>query len=650
MAKREIDLYQSSLPELDSILHNQSVSDLSWLNVDVDEYKAFSAVPKQNLDVIPELQKALLEDEDSGVPHLIPLKPHNIVNQNPLDKPQSVQRTHSDVIRNRVAKLVMSGMASKEIGEKLQLEFSPSDIGSASVQIKEVLSERGLIGNVYIDAKHFPLASRDPKERKLAQVLSKKAQFVIGGCVGSNGCNCHQTGYCKTFGGKRVVAEVPYGPNLIAQYAPGLAAEKRSVDVKSAVASNTREAWKAVLKLAFNAPVAASRPDGVRTVHQQDRHVPVQPSAQEVIDFWNRKISSDSIDPIPSATYTQYSRRMMAGYDDRQFLVASTEKDLRDLAGEYGILGHTYLDVDAIGGCRTALEFIKRKNSRPDFFIRRSANCSLCQGQADGACAELCKIGSIVTSKPTYDRQIFAFALRRASADGRISPNQIETAIGRAGDNSNWAKLTSEANLYKPAEVVQTDYQGLRLQAFYGSRGNELGHAELDPESVRLAIGHLMNIGLHGKALQAAILKQYSRSDLAQMPEVGRQASVDDGVQGTYFIDPTVYNDYGHGCETGSKSFHKRGPKNLLAAGSCTGCQLQTAPGWCTKYAKNLIRSVSEEVRIQIASKRSLPVVQPMVEQDPAYKYGLSNEIQVDMNGAKGRPLNIEIDGPSFDD
>ena len=279
-----LDLSNEGMGDISDILHNQGVSDLSWLAVDEEEYRKFEALPKQNLDFIPELQKALVREEDDDVPHLIPLRPHALVNTNPLYAPKAPVKDMSTPIRNRVARLVMAGTPSREIGEKLQLEFTRDEIQAAATTIKEILNERGLLGNVYVDASHFPLASRDPREKKLAQTLSKNASFVIGGCGGSNGCDCHQSGFCKTFGGKRVVSEVPYGPKLASVYSSKLADEKRPLDGRLASAKS-REDWKSLIQSAFLKPAIHNNPDGVKTIQHRTQVEKLKISPEDVKGF-----------------------------------------------------------------------------------------------------------------------------------------------------------------------------------------------------------------------------------------------------------------------------------------------------------------------------------------------------------------------------
>jgi hypothetical protein len=342
---------------------------------------------------------------------------------------------------------------------------------------------------------------------------------------------------------------------------------------------------------------------------------------------------------------------MMDGHDDRNFLISSVNSDLRSLSHEYGILGHTYLDSDALGGCRNTHSFIKKNNLSPDFIVRRSSSCSMCKNAYDGACAEMCKRSSIVASKPEVNKETFISSMERAISQGRVASEQARNALHAATDGSNWTKLTSQLNLYVPPESV-VEYSGIRASAHNGNPGRIDTNVTtiMDPEEVRKTLSHMMNMGLSGRALQSSVLSRYSISDLRQVPEVGRRASIDDGVQGHYFIDPTAYRDYGRGCSEGSKHFRKKGAPNVLASTECTGCTLQTSPGWCSKYSKSLIRQVPAQVREHVASSRKLPVIQRQLVENPVEKYELSSEITVDLNGSKFTDMDISITGGNLGD
>ena len=657
MAEKKLDA-SGGMNDITSLMHNQGLADLSWLAVDEKEYRAYEALPKQNLDTIPELQKAVSMAE--GVPHVVPLRPHTIVNRNPSDTLPVSAIDISAPIRNRVARLMMAGLPLEDLPKRLSLEFAHGDIVLAKDAIQDVLRERGLLGNVYVDAKHFPRAASDPKERKLAALLGKDALYVVGGCGGTRGCPCSQTGFCSVFGGKQVVAEVPWGPKVAAHYAPRLAAEKRPMDFSGTAG------WKERIRAAFlNSPISHD-PDGVQRVHTTLPAPEVKVTKADIASFWARRQVSSTAEPAPSPSYMKYAKRMMDGHDDTAILIASGNPELASLASEYGLLGHSYVDVDAIGGCRQALAFIKKAGSiTPDFAVRRNASCDHCKCADDGACAEIGKVAFIVDRRPQFDMRSFARSLLRGVTKGTITIEQARVAASNVKANAarswpswrpaSWTVLTAKMNLFVPPKAAAAPFSGIRAPGHFGTTTSALAShvgPQLNAEEVRRSISHLMNTGLTGRALTSAVLSKYSKEDLQSVADVGRRIAAEDGVQGVYFIDPTAYSDYGRGCEAGAKAFRKKegsAPFVLVASG-CTGCMLQTAPGWCSKYSKTLIRQVPTQVRKASAeAKRQLPVLQPTVE-NPVEKYELSADMDVGPQEKLNLGPEIHIQGHSVGD
>ncbi len=644
MAKFDIDGGIGDIGEV--VRAARGVADLSWLVVDEEEYRKQEALPMQNLDIVPELQKALAMTDGDDIPHAIPATPYVMVNRNPLDTPDRPKTDLSIPIRNRVARMIMEGAPPRIIHDRILLEFSPTDVRLAADAIREVVSERGLLGNVFVDASHFPDAARSSKERKAAKSLGKGAMFVIGGCGGCDGCNCHETGVCSTFGGKRVVDEVPYSAKLAAHYAPRLVSENRPIDLPSSrIASSD---WKERIRAAFLKTPVFRNPDGVLTARTQQVPVRTVATDAQVADFLERK-SSETPSKVLSAQYAKYARRMMDGKDDRDALVASPDPEIRSLASEFGLLGHTWVDADALGGCRKTLDFVRSKfgSYAPDFVVRRSASqCPLCLGASDGACAELCRVSSVVSTPPTYDKRVFAKALVRAVASGRVQNDAARSAVGKARQASDWRSLTRQANLYSMPAGAVANYAGAAVSAFTGSGATS--DPTIDADTIRVAVSRMMNAGLSGAPLRRAILNKFTRSDLSRFPELGARLASGDGVQGHYYVDPTAYSDYGRGCDSGAKEFRKRGAPNVLASGGCTGCSLQTAPGWCSKYSKTLVRTVPDEIRAAVASaRRVLPVVTPDFE-DPVEKYGLATQLEVgERSQARVRP-DITVSSPEI--
>jgi len=404
-------------------------------------------------------------------------------------------------------------------------------------------------------------------------------------------------------------------------------------------------ARKRRLQAAFGRSPAPPRPDPVRTIQHHAR--PAKPSIteQDVQDFWRRR-SSGSSEPMPGPIYLMAAKRIMLGTADARSLVASSDSEVRKLAFEHGILGHTYLDGDALGGPRAALDLISSRGLSPDFVLLRKAYSDPASSDALPKLAQMTQVASV---RPEIGRDAFVRACERACSSGRMSSEQAGSAIKNAKDGSPWARLVAQANLYAPPvpEALTAASSAPRGSFFHGDTSGSRD-SRMEPGEVRRTIAHMMNTGLYGKALRSAILARYTRSDLAQVPEVGRALAADDGVQGFYFIDPSVYRDYGRGCADGSKLFRKQGADRVLAGPACTGCMHQTAPSWCNKYAKQIIRQIPEAERRQAAERRSLPLVPanqaPIT--NPVEEYGLAAELPVDLPSPKSKDVEIVIASP----
>jgi len=229
----------------------------------------------------------------------------------------------------------------------------------------------------------------------------------------------------------------------------------------------------------------------------------------------------------------------------------------------------------------------------------------------------------------------------------------VKSVIKNAPSNSDWAKLTSQANLFKPTieprkANVPTASPGT---LYHGSTDNET--SVIDPDQVRRFISHQMNLGLSGSKLRAAVLSRYTPQELRQIPEVGKKLASYEGVQGVYFIDPSIYSDLGKGCAIGAKQFRKQGAAYLLASGACTGCMYQTAPAWCSKYCKRIIRkAAADSIKAEVDKlKKQANVPAPSVPaENPITKYELTSELPVDLDGSKSRGINIDIPSRDIDE
>jgi len=652
MASRVPDEFESGIGDITEVMSSQGISDLSWLDVNEEDYRALEALPKQNLDMIPELQSALSWDgKDPRVPEISPMRPHTIVNRNPLDRPEATLRSNSSVT-NRLAAYVMAGLPDPVIALRMRSEFSPEQLSASHAEASEVLSEKGLLGNVYVDARHFPRCAQEGPHRDFVAKSAKRALFVLAK-EACGGCVCNKSGSCSSFK-KRLTSEIPYGQKLAAHYLPTLRSENRVTDEEARrVATGSAPVVAEVLKAAFLRPVASTPIEVPQTIQRRPVPRPRVVSDAEVAAFRDRQ-AADVSDPMPGGMVLVAARRVMQGKYDVLSLSASSDAGVRALAAEHGLLGHTWLDGDALGGVRETLKHVqagvKLGSGAPDYVLLRSLSAS---DRSTPEYASLIQETVVVRSRPPLTVENFSRALGRAVASGRITKEQASYAAGRAAASpfSDWAPAIAHVNLASsPAEARRADYQTApTMSIHHGSTDGERPAAVMDPEEVRRSISHLMNTGLQGRKLQAAILRRYSRADLAQVPAVGRQLTKDDGVQGSYFIDPTAYRDYGRGCQTASDSFRRlNSVPNVLASSCCTGCRMQTHPGWCSKLAKTLIRQVPDEVRAEVAERRRLPVVQASAPvRNPVAEFGLSSDLPVEAPIRRTSRPDMSLSGQS---
>lgn len=626
--------FDDSLGDIDSVLHNQSVSDLSWLAVDEATYRALETLPKQNLDIIPELTRALAVDPADDIQKVIPLKPHTLVNQNPVQQAYD-PIDYVNPIRNRVASYITSGLPSEDIKAKLQLEFPEDAIRAASSDIKAIVSERGLLGNVYIDSNFIKKCDQESnKERKNIVACSKRALYVIGKPQ-CNNCVKNVNGRCASLQ-KQIVEEVPYGPKLAAHYADYLSNSRQATSL-----DDVNISWKERIQYSFLS-MDFKNPEGVKTVQTREASKPLKPSSADVNAFLSRK----SVPTIHlSAAYIKHAKRMMAGKNDVDILLASGQEDLVRLASEYGLLGHYYLDMDALGGCNHTEKFIKDNNLSPFYVVRREANCSICKNLADGACARICQTSKISSRLPIIDRAAFLQVLNAKYEAGLISSGKMMAASARLASDLDYRSLTAQLFTYKEQEKP-AQYKEASIKGHYISPASSQNRM-VDPEEIRMFISHQMNTGLQGPSLAEAISNRYAASDLKGHAEMGRRFAAEEGLQGSYYLDPTAYRDYGHGCQEGALLFKNKSPRHIMASSHCTGCTMQTAPGWCSKYCKDLIRSVPKSVRN--ASKRSLPVIQTAAVENPVDKYELGTEVDVSPVNTKKSTISMSLPGPSLD-
>lgn len=210
----------ADLGDLGAFLKEGSVPNLDWLEVDPAEYRASDTLPKQNLDVVPDLE-ALWSHEDKPASSYVENKgsvPHTMGDLSQEHGP--LRAKPEDILK--VARLAM--MQSTDLGrfkDALLKRFDRDSVRAASDVVSGVVAERGLLGKLYIEASDFPGCDRGSSQASdFVRKYASEAKFVLAktNCAGCVHSMRNPVGgqTCSVFH-KEIRIQVPYTEALAAE-------------------------------------------------------------------------------------------------------------------------------------------------------------------------------------------------------------------------------------------------------------------------------------------------------------------------------------------------------------------------------------------------------------------------------------------------
>jgi len=81
-------------------------------------------------------------------------------------------------------------------------------------------------------------------------------------------------------------------------------------------------------------------------------------------------------------------------------------------------------------------------------------------------------------------------------------------------------------------------------------------------------------------------------------------------------VDPSVYDDYGAGCDEAMRLHRARNIRYATVGPKCPGCVLQTQPGFCSKLGKELV--VEPPYINKVAQQKAILAGPSATETEPA--------------------------------
>lgn len=557
------------------IKFGSNLVDHSWLDVNPEEYRQNEPLPQQNLDIQPDLE-ALWDHEDK------PSSAYVIPNQGAPRTMGDMSRDHgplrakpADIVR-AMKMAMMQSTDPRRIHAALAGMFDSESIKAARPLLAKASLERGLLGHVYVDSKDFP-GCANGEGLDFVRKNASKARYVLRkeACDGCTGCQHSGGSTCSHFH-KDLVVEVPYTPGLadsveLAEQASGKLAVKNASQIP-------RDRIRAAV-LAVQAPLPKAAPKPVE--HTARQLNVVQPNQQSMMD---RMAAEKRAAPVVELI----RREMLKGRREEDLQMAlKLAFEVGDLAEtkpiwfpvyrEAGIYGVAYTTQDSFSDCREGADFLARHNPSVRAVVAGS-KCSGCVYAKIGRC--------LLYGKPLV-----------ASSDLAVTPEVVQSvaqehlAAGRLASVQGLSPSPVQAlrALYKASGRPHRVAVKANIQTAF--TGNTQGHhaSSVVTRDIVTATRRYMNEGLYGADLLRVLRSRFEVRDLKVASSEVRKVTAEQGLMGIYYVDPTVYVDYGKGCNEAERLHRTRMVTYAKVGNACASCIHQIRPGKCAKLDKQLV-------------------------------------------------------------
>lgn len=581
----------------DYLKEGSAVSNLDWLNVDEGDYRALDALPKQNLDIAPDLE-ALWRHRDEPASNFVPNTgaPKTMGDLSEVHGRLAAASIPGGLLRTaRLA--IMQTTDPLKLRSLLASRYDGNALQNAKTALAEVFAERGLLGRYYVAAQDFPDCNRGSREASdFVRRYASEAKFVVaktacGDCSHRHVAN--GASHCGVFH-KQIQLDVPYSDALAADVERTQQAKGMSFQ---ASAGSPRER----VQRAFLASAQAGGP--TFSGHQQYAPPQAKVDTQQVlIAASNLTKKRDQEDQQKLAAV---KARPIVAFLRKEMLKGRTEAelahglrlafDLRDLEAtkaewgptfkEAGLYGAVYLTQDSFDDCRVGADYVNRHASK----VR-----AVVAGEKCGSCI-FSKVGRCMM----YGRKLVATAnelYTNETVQAVVDEQRIAGKLPQEASRMKWGSTPVEAlkNIHRAssmpvASITQQSQRSSIETAFYGS-SHQVVAGDLTKRNILKKAAEYLNEGLYGTDLMTALQKSFDpRAILATGPEL-RAVLAEQGLQGFKYIDPSVYDDYGKGCQRAASLHRSRGAVKYAKVGDkCSSCVHQTRVGHCSVLNKQLV-------------------------------------------------------------
>lgn len=584
--------------DLTHVLASAGPGNFDWLEVNEADYRALDTLPKQNLDVVPELKAQWSHENRDPVAYFVPNRdlagypvdprvpaaPHTMGDLSQAHGP--LDRDHPVIRLARLA--LMQTTEPRRWQEALTSKFSKEQIASQRAALTRLLDERGLLGRLYVAADDFPSCSEGPEAAAFVRRFAAGAKFVIEKDACTACCHRQTTlaggGRCGIFH-KELVPDVSYTDGLADQ----VEQEQRARGAR--VGSDGPADPRARIKAAYLQPrtaqqgfsgqdntgaiIPASRLLRNRTDTASETKLVEASKARPVVATLRREL-------LKGRSVAEITHGMRLAFDVRD--LKATQDHWAPLLKEAGLYGVVYSTQASFDDCHEGADFLSKHSSKVRGIVAGD-KCGSCIYSKVGRCLMYGR-PLVASAEALYTPETVTAVLDEHKATGAIPAEAIHQDWGStprlALQNIHRVASTPRATALDTARAsIQTAFTGLRQEHATG---------DLTRREILRTASKLMNEGLYGAELKTVMQGKFDPRDLvASTSELRTLIAENQGLMGIYFIDPAVYDDYGKGCREAQRLHRSRQAVRYARVGDkCASCVHQIQPGVCSVLNKRL--------------------------------------------------------------
>lgn len=570
-----------------------SVSNLDWLDVPDGPREP---LPRQNLDVVPDLEAAW-SHTDQPASKFVPNTgdaPRTMGDMSEVHGP--LRAAPEDIVHTARLAMMVSPTDGKRIAHALTSRFDSGSIASVKTALSKTLAERGLLGGYYISAGDFPACNRGTdKPAAFVRRFAPEARFLLAKKACSD-CIHRQANRCGVFH-KEIVMEVPYTEELAE-------AVEKSQAAKGKVLASEGKKPKERIRLALlggstkqaegftGRPQPKPKQATVKTASKDQALATAGQLAKENEYAAQQKLAAIKARPIVA----MLRREMLKGRNEAELIQAlklafdvrqlqETRPQWEPIFREAGLYGAVYMNQGDFTDCRQGADFVNKHGSKLRAIVA-GGKCGSCIFSQAGRCL-------------MYGRKLVASSaeiLTPATVLAVLDEHKLAGNLPPAAVKMDWGKTPVEAlkAIHRAATELKPTVTGnirsVVERAFHGHGASQSVTSSVTKREIVKAAQQYMNEGLYGEDLGKVLRGRFEIRDLMATKAELKVVLAEQGLQGIKFIDPTVYDDYGHGCATAARLHRSRAAVKFARVGpKCASCVHQTIPGVCSVLSKSLV-------------------------------------------------------------